>query len=296
MKFSDYITAQAKKVGVDLTDPKFADILAVTIDIPDDLAGALEKGLMTVDAAVNNPAIRNKIKAEVYNGVDSDVNSLLDGFELDDATKTDILSEKKSIDRIKKLASHLKEQSDKAAKSGDKSQADALKKQVEELNNQIKTIKTDSEKTIDQLKADNENSLIGFNVKSILGSKKYTLPEAMKPEEQVETVWAIVNQELQQKGLKLMRENGALKLLKADGTDPYNEKNEKLELHSFLDGALAQRGLLKVSDPNNPGGSGNGNVTPQNVSGKDVPVIPQTSQAAIGEIDKLIQEATARDN
>lgn len=290
-KLSEFLTALAKKAGIDLTDPKYADVLAATIEVPDDLSNALEKNLMTEAAALANSKIRSTIRAEVYNGVDSDFNSLIEEYELDTEVKNSILGEKKAVDRVKKLASHLKEQSEKAAKSGDKTKEEALKKDVENLNTQIKNLKAEKQKEIDQLKADNETNLTGFQVKSLLGSKKYTLPEAMKPEEQVEMVYGIVDQELKSKGLKLVRENGTLRLVKEDGTDPYDDKNNKLELPTFIDGALAQRGLLKVSDPVEPGQPGNGPTPPQTVPGGPV-TPPPVYQQAIGQIDQLIAEAS----
>jgi hypothetical protein len=284
MKLNAFLTSLAKKTGLDLTKPEFKDALSSEIEIPDAMATTIETGLMNEEAAKNNSRIRSAIKAEVYNGVDSDVNSVIEELGLDDDAKTTVLSEKKSIDRIKKLASHLTEQSKKAAKEGDKTQADALKKQVQELNDQIKTIKQTSQQQIDQLKADNENSLIGFNVKALLGTKQFVLPDAMSPAEKVEMVYSILNNELSNKGLKLIRENGNLKLQKTDGTEAYDDKNNKLELPSFIDGALAQRGLLKVSDPKQ-GQQGNGGA-PGNVTGGGQ--LPANYQQQISALDKEI--------
>lgn len=282
MKLNALLTSLGKKTGLDLTKPEFKDILASEIDVPDALANQIETGLMNEEAAKANSRIRSAIKAEVYNGVDSDVNGLIEELGLDDDNKTAILSEKKSIDRIKKLAATLTEQSKKAAKDGDKTQSEALKRQVEDLNSQIRTIKQTSQQQIDQLKADNENSLIGFNVKAMLGTKQFVLPDAMKPDEKVEMVYGILNGELQAKGLKLIRDNGVMKLQKADGTEAYDDKNNKLELPTFIDGALAQRGLLKVSDPTKKD-----NAAPDNIYGGKDNTNPNHAQY-VNELDAEI--------
>jgi hypothetical protein len=288
MKLNALITALAKKANIDITDAKFAGILATETDIPDELANAIESGLMSEAAAVANFSVRNKIRAEVYNGIDKDVESLLEEFEFDEKNRTAVLSEKKASDRMKKLASILQEQSKAAEKSGNPTKAAALEKQVEDLNKQIKTLTQTHQQKLDQLAADNENAQIGFSVKSILSSKKLALPETMSAEEKVEMVHGIINKELQAKGLKVIRENGVLKLQKQDGTDPYDDKNNRLELPSLIDGALAQRGLLKVSDKPNPGRDGK--ETPETVPGGGV--TPESNKQFINELDAEIAELT----
>lgn len=289
MKLNKFLTSLSRKTGLDLTKPEFKDILASEIEVPDEMTNALEAGLMSEDAAKSNTKIRSAIKAEVYNGVDSEVNGLIDGFGLEEAIKTEILSEKKSIDKIKKLASTLKEQSEKAAKNDDKTQSLALKKQVEELNNQIKIIKTDSQKKIDQLIADNENSLNDFSFKSVLGTKNYALPDKMTQEEKVNMIHSILTSEIKGKGYKLVRNsNGSITLLKEDGTEPYDDKNNKLTLSTFADGALAQRGLLKVSGPRQDQ-QGNGGA-PNNVTGGGNGNVPQSSQQTVSQLDKEIAD------
>jgi len=105
MKLNAFLTSLSKKTGLDLTKPEFKDVLASEVEIPDAMANVIEGGLMNEEAAKNNSRIRSAIKAEVYNGVDSEVNAVIEELGLEDDAKTTVLSEKKSIDRIKKLAS-----------------------------------------------------------------------------------------------------------------------------------------------------------------------------------------------
>lgn len=290
-KISELFKSLAKKAGIDITGDEYKPVLELTAEVPDALNSALETNLMSEAAALNNSKIKATLKAQIYNGIDSDVNALIEEYELEDSVKTAILSEKKSVDRIKKLASHLKEQSTKASKEGNKPEADALRRQVQDLNEKIKTVTADKQKEIDQLKADNENASTGFDVKALLSSKEFTLPKEIAKGEQLKMIHGIVTEELKTKGLKLVRENGLLKLTKEDGSEPFDDKNNKLELSSFIDGALSQRGLLKITDSNGPGG--NGNNPPANVGPDGKAIVPLAGfNSAISEIEARIAEAT----
>lgn len=289
MKLNALFTDFGKKVNFDLKNEKLKDLLASEMDIPEEFAEALLKGLMNESAAKNK--LMPGIRAEVYNGIDSDIEELLTEMGLDDNTAKTVKDQKKTVDKLKTLATHYKAEAEKASKKGNSEEATALRKQVEELNNQIKTVKADSQKTIDQLKTDNETSLTGFSLKSLLSTKQYTLPEQMDAEEKINTVYSIVNQELQNKGYKLVRQNGSLAIQKQDGTEAYDEKNNKLELPSFLDGALAQRGLLKQSDPAKPPAKDPATHIP----GQTQASIPAAVSNALSEIDKQIAEVSNRD-
>lgn len=291
MKLNALLTDFGKKVGFDLTNDKLKDILAAEIDVPDELAEAMQKGLMTEDAAKNNPKIKAALRAEVYNGIDSDIEALLDELGVDETVGKSVKEQKKTVDKLKSLATHYKAEAEKAGKKGNTADAEALRKQVDDLNKQIKTIQGDSQKTIDQLKADNENNFTDFEVQALLGTKQYALPDQMKPTEKVKTAHAIMKDELAAKGLKLVRENGQLLLRKADGTEYYDDKNNKVDLTNFLDGALAQRGLLKQSDPAQPGG-GNGPLPVPGAGGQQIQ-LPKAVNTAMTQLDKMISEASA---
>ncbi|MEX6689222.1 hypothetical protein QTN47_17060 [Danxiaibacter flavus] len=283
MKLKELLTALGKKVNFDLTKPEFADILSSDIDIPDVMATAIEKGLMTEDAALNNSGIRSRLRAEVFNGFDREFENTLADFELEEDSRTSILGEKKTIDRMKKLSTVLKEKADKAAKDGNKADAAALRQQVTDLNNQIRDLKANQQTQIDQLKADNENNLIGFELKSILGTRKYALPEQMELSEQINMSHGFVSQDLANAGLKLVRENGKLRLLKQDGTEPYDDKNTPIQLNNFVDSSLSKRGLLKVSDP----ATGQpGNDAPPAVPGKQQ--LHSAYQDAMAQTDSML--------
>ena len=142
-KLSELFKSLAKKAGLNVDDEKYADAFKIEGEVPDEVASALEKNLMNESAALNNTKIKSTIKAQLYNGIDSDFEGSLDEFELPDDVKASILGEKKTVDRVKKLSAHLKEEAGKASKAGNKEEAAALRKQVEDLNKSVKTKEDD---------------------------------------------------------------------------------------------------------------------------------------------------------
>jgi hypothetical protein len=289
MKLKDFLTALGKKSNADLTKADFADILKSDVDIPQELADTIERALMNEEAAKNNAKIKAAVKAEVYNGIDSDIDTLLEELGVDETVGKSVKEQKKTVDKLKSLATHYKAEAEKASKKGNTADAEALRTQVTELNNRIKGMQTDSQKTIDQLKADNENNLTDYEVQALLATKQYALPDQMKPTEKVRTAHGILKDELAAKGLKLVRENGSVILRKIDGTEAFDDKNNKMELTSFADGALAQRGLLKQSDPNKPEGN---DPPPPKVPGAGDVVLPKAVTSAMSNLDTMIAAAS----
>lgn len=290
MKLNAFLTALGKKIGFDLTDVKLKDILASEAEIPDEFTEALEKGLMTEDAAKNNSKIKAAIKAEAYNGIDSDITSFLEELGLGEDVAKPIKEQKKTIDKVKSIAAHLKSEAEKAGKAGDKETEKALKQQVADLNGQLKKIREDSQKSIDQLKSDNENALNDFSFKTTLGTRQFALPDAMNQEEKVNMVHGIVSSQLKSKGYKIIRNtNGALELVKEDGTPAYDEKNNPVTLDTFTDGALAQRGLLKQTAAA-PAAGGNGQQI-LDASGKEFKA-PVSVTTAVSQLDQMIADAS----
>jgi hypothetical protein len=79
-----------------------------------------------------------------------------------------------------------------------------------------------------------------------------------------------VKAELNSKGYKLVRDNGAVKLLDKDNLEVHDSQNTKVGLQMFIDGAIAQliAPVKKVEQEAPPAGGGNRNLPKGNESAK----------------------------
>jgi predicted nucleic acid-binding Zn-ribbon protein len=256
MKLGTLLSDLAKKAGVDTTQPEFVALLSHDIEIPEGIGTALNKGLLNLEAAKNNPEIKKLIRTETLNGVDAKVAEILEEMGITEAD--DITTEKNSFEKIKRLSQKIKEVEEKKAKTTKAPEKDALEKQIADLNKEIKAAKDGLVAKEKEWQDTRNGDLTNFDIQKKLLGKDYALPKEMNADLKVTTAQSAINMALAAKGLKLVRnEQGNLQILDKDGNKAYSDNHEELQVDSFIDGALAQNKLLKVNDDQSQGGGGN---------------------------------------
>lgn len=284
MKFGTLLSDLAKKAGVDITQQEFVSLLSHDIEIPDAIATAMNKGLLNIDAAKNNPEVRKAARAEVLNGVDSKVSEILEELGIDDASE--ILEEKNSYEKITKLTKKVNELAAKKAGSTKKEEKDVLEQKIADLNKEIKTLKDGHTVKEKEWQEARNGDLTNFEIQKILLGKEYSLPKEMDADLKVTTAQSAINKALAAKGLKLVRnEQGQLAIVDKDGNKAYSENHEELQVGSFIDGALAQNKLLKVNDQGQDGGGNSGQQTIISTGGGQ-----QGNAQAVASIDAQMKE------
>lgn len=283
MKVGQLIANLAKKLNLDTTSEEFKEVVGISIEIDDETATKIEKGLLTIDAAKAHKDVRKVIRAEVLNGVDATLAELVEelGVEVDD----DFKNETNSFTKIGKLAKRIKDiESKKAANPEQKKE---IEKQIEKLNAELRDAKKALADKEAEFKLTRDNDLTNFELQKILLGKNYALPKEMDSDLKVQTALNAVNRELTKKGFKIARtEDGQLTVLTKEGLEAYNEKNEAVKLSDFIDSALAVNKLLAISDPNQQGGGNNGQHQ-QHYHSSNGGVQP--NNAILAEIDAQLQ-------
>lgn len=283
MKVGQLIANLAKKLNLDTTSEEFKEVVGISIEIDDETATKIEKGLLTIDAAKAHKDVRKVIRAEVLNGVDATLAELVEelGVEVDD----DFKNETNSFTKIGKLAKRIKDiESKKAANPEQKKE---IEKQIEKLNAELRDAKKAIADKEAEFKLIRDNDLTNFELQKILLGKNYALPKEMDSDLKVQTALNAVNRELAKKGFKIARtEDGQLTVLNKEGLEAYNEKNEAVKLSDFIDNALAVNKLLAISDPNlQQGGGNNGQHQQHHLSNGGA----QPNNAILAEIDAQLQ-------
>lgn len=289
MKFGTLLSNLAKKAAVDVSTPEFIALLSHDIDIPDPIADSINKGLMDINAAKANKDVRNAIRTEALNGVDTKVDELLTELGLSDEDATPIKGEKNSYEKVALLTRKVKELEEKKSKSNKGADKEIYEKQIRELNDSIKAVKADLVKKEKEFNEAREGDLTNFEQYKLLLGKNYVFPDDMDTELKLQTALAAVNKSLQKDGFKMVRnpETGLLTVLKKDGTQAYNDKNELVEASSYIDGALAQNKLLKVTDQRQQQGGGNTHTQTQGGQQQNNPYYQQQVEETNKELAAL---------
>ena len=106
-KLGEFINSLALKSGVAVDNEKLkaflSDPVCSTFEVDSTLVESLNKGLMTEDAAINNPLILNRARAEAYNKVDETISKQILDL-LDESDKAEVIGKKYTVDRERKGA------------------------------------------------------------------------------------------------------------------------------------------------------------------------------------------------
>lgn len=261
-KLSEFISGLIKKAGGNVEDEKIKTALAAVdanIELQDELVTAIDHGLISIENAKNNhPEIKKHYTALAYNGLDSELDRLMEDEKFDEAIITEIKNEKSSTKRAALIARKIKEL--EASKAGQgKAETKTLNEKIAELNGELRKIK-DNEGVI---KAEYEGKLrdkdMGYSKRNLLASYS-TIHDKLDPDTKNIIVNAIIDKNLKAKGYKFdLDDNGNLIIATKDGSAAFSEDHTPLTPKRFLDGVMANENLLVVSENNNNSNRNNNN-------------------------------------
>ena len=255
-----------------------------TTDIPDDVATSLDNQLLTIAAATNNhPLVRNFYTAQVYNGVDAELNRIMAEMNLPEDVKQEILQAGISQDRpngstTKRIAALTKKIKDlnNTAAPVDKEAVKKFNDTIAELNGKLSAeikkqedLKTGFEKQVKQIEVKTKLGGILSGYKTIYDD----IPEAKEP-----AIQALLNKALQDSDADFaFDDKGNLSLLKKDGSNLFGDNHTLITPQSFIDKTLSK--ILKVTG-----------ATPPNTPAQPVPGSQPTQNTVL---DAALDEALA---
>lgn len=261
-KLSDFIKNLIIKAGSNPDDENLKAGLAAIgpdLEIADEVATSIDNGLLSLATAKNShPDIKNHYFAQAYNGLDNELQKLIDAEKLPEDIVADIKKETSSTKRAVLLATKLKELEGKksSTKQGD---TQKLNDQIVDLNNQLRAEKdriaeierkhTGEKKEIRQRHALNQ----------LLGGYK-TIHDSLDPSTKAIILNAIIQKNLDSKNaLWDIDDSDNLKLVGKDNSNIFGDDNRQLTPKTFLDQVLANEKMLVVNDSGNNNQNNNNN-------------------------------------
>lgn len=261
-KLGEVLKSLSGKAGVNADDDTLKKLLAMQevslFELPDEIANALEQKLLTEESAVANPIVRSKVFAEALNGVDAELDNVVNDFGFDDNFKTAYKGiQKNTNEKVRKIKEGLKAQLEEAKKKANSSGDPADKTKVTALENQIKELTTNAQakdrmhaQELENLKSQALSDKKQFTLKSVLSGKP--LPKnGLSPEVNIQVAKTLVESEMAKHGLQFLFDDAGNLILKQkkDGAEiDYFVDNKKMDAGSFIDGVLSQNKFVHVSD------------------------------------------------
>ncbi len=297
MNAGDFITSLAKLAGIAEDNENFVKVMAnkelATADFPDELASGLLGKLLTQEAAKNNSDIAKHFKAEALNAVDGKLLDYITKYELGDDFSNTLKNTQGSYNKMDMFTEALnKKFTDQLETAKNNTDDPKLKEKLEEHIRTINGLNGDLEKfkethversELTELTEGYEELIMQEKLNNLLGNYEYALPTSK--EVNIRTALSLLENSFTDKGVKVINEEGNLKLRTSDDMEYFNKESKKVSLADFVDTMMADHKLLKVSDAKPPPAGTNGTPTPV--------VIPENAPEGLAS---AVNEAEALEN
>ncbi|MCW3466499.1 hypothetical protein [Chitinophaga nivalis] len=267
VKIGTLLSDLAKKVGVDTSLPQYADLLSANFDIPDELYKLIDTKLYTDDAVKNSLLFKNYFFKQALDGVDKNLVRLMEEYQFDEDSMKEINGIASSYERIPTLVKKIKELEAKKtdANKGDRA---ILQEQINALNKEKATLQSEMDKKIKQIKRESDDEITNFMLMSSINSANL-LTDQFDRAVMAEMAEKYITKELTNQGAKVIKKDGALKLVQAsDEALDFYADNKSVSFEEFRDSVLSKNKLIAVTKPAPP--TGPTNATPPNGANRPV--------------------------
>lgn len=270
-KLGSILERQFKKLGIEITD-ELKPIIALDTEITDEVAGKIDKGLLTIEAAKSNTDVIKFLKQSTLAGADAKMDEIIKEMGL--TVGEDFAAEKNTYEKIVMLSKLLHEHGKKKGEGTSKENvSEVIKKEREawsskeaDFQKQLKALTEGLAAKETEFKTTRENDLTSFELQKILLGKDYVFPKEMDGSIKVNTALGIINKDLVEKGYVIKRnEAGSLVITDKDGNKAYTDKHELIDSpNNYIDAVLTHNKLLNINDPSKQQQPSNGSNGAQN--------------------------------
>lgn len=254
MLITDFIVSLAEKAGIDTKDTELIDLLSKSdlakVSIADGLTEKVNKSLITKEEAKNSPELKKHFYGNALDPINKKINAFFDEYQLDDATKSEILSDTSTYGQLEKTIRKIAELKEKQTNSGSKGERAELEKKINELASELSKVskQKEEEKTsaINEITNRYENQLMNYQIDSIIGSKQ--LPGQFPKDIEMKIAREFVEKKLAEKNAIVKNIEGKLRLVSKDDEKLFIfDAGKEVSYDSLTEMALAENKFLKVS-------------------------------------------------
>lgn len=260
MKVGALLAKIAGKAGLNVSDPKYADLLAIAAEIPDEDANKISVTLITIDDAKQNLDIKKYFTSQVLDGTDAELNKIMEEMGLEVADKEELRAEKNTYQRIGKLTKKISDLEKKKAGSttGEKKE---LQDQINAHIAKIGEMNTAHAANIKAINEKHNSEMTDIASRQIYSGIK-TIYDELPQTAKIAALDAVIKEKLNAAGAVMIRNGNIIELkqVKDPSLDWYDPKtNEKQTYEQFVNGTLAENKILAVNNQAVAGAGQNGN-------------------------------------
>ena len=285
MTLAEFIQELSERVQIDAADEQLKALVMnpalSNVQVPSSVAASVQQRLMTENEAKINPVVKKHFTGTALSTVDSKIKDLLDEFSFDDETKTSILTEQSTYNRIPMLAKAIADAKDRSisATGGEKK---ALVDKISELQNLLNAEKEGRKSDIFNVNSQWESKLTEKELYAMFSQYNYALD--LDKDITISTAKGLWEKKLKEKGGKYIFSNDGLKLVNAEAPDlPFTIDNKTVDVKSFTENVLAEAKLLKVQGQAPASPASTPTPAPVNVAKQTAPAAKAATSKALAD-------------
>jgi hypothetical protein len=294
---SEYFTKLAAKAGIDPNDEELTTFLAVSdlqkIPIPDNLANSIDGSLLSIAEAKNeHPQIKWHYVASALNGVNTEMDKLMDDLKFPDDVKAVVRNEKSTPKRQRILVGKLEELYNKKMQSVNNTEKQTFQAEIEKLQGELRQEKDAVENVRKEYQTKEFNTKRDQEIDFMLSEYKTVFDESLPKAAKRAAMRSLIDKALQDKNADFtLDDSGRLKLIRKDGANVFGDDNRPWDPKILIETTLSQNKVLKVNDSPPPKTADNTPVIPgangeQNTLNVKDPMLRSLAQKSIADLDR----------
>lgn len=252
----EFITKLATMAGMSPSDPEIVSILSNSefsnYKLPDGIFSRINGNILTMDSARNNEQLRKHFHAEILNGLDFNIENVMERMGIDADIAEQVKQEKKTTEKYNRLLEKLNDLHARKAESSRKTDKTELENEISKLNGQIKELSTKLQTAPQERDAFWTDKLKSKAIQNLLTSYNYAGEKDIPKDVLIETASVLLNRKLNEAKVRLeyAPDQDSISLKTESGMDFYKD-NSPVSFKSFADQVLAESKLLAIPGANN---------------------------------------------
>jgi polyhydroxyalkanoate synthesis regulator phasin len=252
----EFITKLATMAGLSTSDPEIVGILSNSefsnYKLPENLYSKINSNLLTLDSARNNEQLRKHYHAEILNGLDYNIENVMEKFAVDADIAEQIRQEKKTTEKYNRLIEKLNDLHARKAETGRKTDKSELESEISKLNSQIKDLTGKLQTAPQERDSFWTEKLKTKAIQNMLTAYNYAGEKDIPKDVLIETARVLLNRKLNEAKVRLeyQADTDNISLKTESGMDFYKD-NTPVSFKSFADQVLAESKLLAIPGANN---------------------------------------------
>ena len=248
---STLISSLLKRANIDLTDPKYLDLVNITGQIGDEayteVEGAINK-LMTLDEARYHNDLRKHFRQNALDPVDKELERWFEDMGVADEDKADVLADKNTYTKLRRALERTQALEHKKAGAKTQGESQKIADDLASAQKNIDELKAQFEMRAAELEHRAEQRIADFAVHTKLSTLDYA-NDKMSKAEAVMGFRPLLENELRSRGARyiLNKETNDLDLVLTDTGSPLLDAGRPVAFSDFVSSIAAAKRVLKIN-------------------------------------------------